>query len=544
MHRSARWALAASCAALLALLAACGGSSSPSSSNSGSGATGGSTGGSSGPSKNLSITAAVTVPATIDPDPVGATGANTPNIQFQGTLFSYMNVGTKQDVTLDDIRNDLAETATPSADGLTWSIKLRSGIKSSVGNPLTTADVKYTIDRAINNKANAYASLQRVNLDFSNPYTITDDLNFQIHLTAPSPLFKSIWGGQSLGILDQTLIQQSAGADDPWGLKWLNTHSASFGTYDVQSFTPSQTLVYVANPNYWQGLPDVTKATFTTFSDPTQKLQSVLSGTLDMAMSMATADKAQFTASSSAIDYGGYGAGAYYLLFDQTSPDMQNLDFRKAISAAIDRQALSTVAYHDQAKPITSCMPTAWGVPDTKVNKPTADVATAKKLMANVPTKTVSIGISSQAAEASDTERLMTSELAAAGITADFHEYSSATTMMADMASHKLDAWFTGHFPASPDAGFFWSAYFVSTSPQNTIAYKDPSFDANVAKIMSTTGDARTKLISDTCTQFDTDLPMTELFSIGTYTGLSKKLTNGQNYPDSAIRIYNLKAAS
>src|SRR5206468_5272188 len=56
------------------------------------------------------------------------------------------------------VQPDLAESLpTTSADGKTVTVKIRSGVKFQNGDPLTSADVKYTFDRIIDPKTSAVA---------------------------------------------------------------------------------------------------------------------------------------------------------------------------------------------------------------------------------------------------------------------------------------------------------------------------------------------------------------------------------------------------
>src|SRR5215510_8587138 len=49
-----------------------------------------------------------------------------------------------------ELEPDLAKEFTVSDDGLTYTFKLRDGLKFHNGRPVTSADVKYSLERAVN----------------------------------------------------------------------------------------------------------------------------------------------------------------------------------------------------------------------------------------------------------------------------------------------------------------------------------------------------------------------------------------------------------
>src|SRR3989442_14518693 len=55
------------------------------------------------------------------------------------------------------VQPDLAESAATSSDGKQVTIKLRKGVKFHNGDALTSADVKYTFDRILDQKTAAVA---------------------------------------------------------------------------------------------------------------------------------------------------------------------------------------------------------------------------------------------------------------------------------------------------------------------------------------------------------------------------------------------------
>jgi len=87
---------------------------------------------------------------TFDP----ALSTDSPSIQAIDNVFTGL-------VQLNDklvIVPQLAATYSESPDGLTWTFKLKPNLKFSDGTPLTSQDVVYSIDRALQPAVKSYTS--------------------------------------------------------------------------------------------------------------------------------------------------------------------------------------------------------------------------------------------------------------------------------------------------------------------------------------------------------------------------------------------------
>ncbi|MBN8872147.1 MAG: ABC transporter substrate-binding protein [Rhodospirillales bacterium] len=150
------------------------------------------------------------------------------------------------------IEGHLAESWKPSEDGLRWVFTLRSGVKSPFGNELTAADVEWGWQKSFAQKRTGAFIAGVANVTGVKALSPRE---VEFTLSAPSSIFLSCLTLYTPGIYDSTEMKKHVTAEDPWGLKWLETNSAGFGAYHVESVQPGQQAVFVANPNYFRGAP-------------------------------------------------------------------------------------------------------------------------------------------------------------------------------------------------------------------------------------------------------------------------------------------------
>ena len=133
--------------------------------------------------------------------------------------------------------------------------------KSQFGNPITSQDVKWSVDRMVNSKGVPIAKILMGigGWDTANPITVTDDKKFTINVAKPNAVSVSILSTFFMTIYDSVEAKKHATADDPYAYKWLGENTATFGPYQVRSVRPGQGgRALTANKNYFRGTPKVT----------------------------------------------------------------------------------------------------------------------------------------------------------------------------------------------------------------------------------------------------------------------------------------------
>jgi ABC-type transport system substrate-binding protein len=150
------------------------------------------------------------------------------------------------------IEGHLAESWKVEDGGRRVVFTLRQGVKSPYGNELTSADVEWGWKKSFEQKrTGAFIA----NVSNVTGVEVVSKYEVAFILSAPSSIFLSALTLYTPSIYDSTEARKHATAEDPWALKWMETNTAGFGAYHLESVRPGEQAVFVANPNYFRGAP-------------------------------------------------------------------------------------------------------------------------------------------------------------------------------------------------------------------------------------------------------------------------------------------------
>ncbi|MCA3664403.1 MAG: ABC transporter substrate-binding protein, partial [Methylobacterium sp.] len=138
------------------------------------------------------------------------------------------------------IVGQLAESWSASADGMTYTFKLKPNLKFHSGNPITSADVVYSFQRAVTlNKSPGFIITQfGINKDnvldvvkAVDPQTVTITVN-KPYATS---FFLNCMTSDVAGIVDSKLVQANV-KDNDFGNEWMKRNSAGSGAYILRGW--------------------------------------------------------------------------------------------------------------------------------------------------------------------------------------------------------------------------------------------------------------------------------------------------------------------
>jgi len=239
----------------------------------------------------------------------------------------------------------LATGYTVSADKKTYTFTLRSGVKFSTGQPMTSADVKFSIDQSrAAAKGWGYIDTAIKSVAAPTPSTVVVTLKYPwAPLLADLSLFSNGIVPANYGGKSETQFYNAPVGTGPF--KWDFWHKGS-------------ALKLVRNPNYWEkGKPYLNSVTWTDVpSDNTRELQ--LKGgqaQVDEFPAWSTVGSLKTTPGVTMNLFNSTRTD--YLAFNELRKPFQDVHVRRAISLAVDRAALVKAVLFGNGKPANSLFP-------------------------------------------------------------------------------------------------------------------------------------------------------------------------------------------
>jgi peptide/nickel transport system substrate-binding protein len=321
----------------------------------------------------------------------------------------------------------LATGYTVSANKKAYTFTLRKGVKFSNGKPMTSADVKFSIDQARKAAQGwAYIDTAIKSVTAPSPETVVVNLKFPW-----APLLAD------LSLFANDIIPNNyAGQTET---QFYN-HPIGTGPFKWDYWHKGVALKLVRNPYYWQpGKPYLNSVTWTDVaSDNTRQLQ--LKGGQAQVDEFPAWSTVASLKSAPGITMNLFNSTRTdYLAFNEDRKPFQDVHVRRAISLAINRAALVKAILFGNGKPANSFMPPQ--VPFYQAATPGLqyNLAQAKKEMAesSVPKGfTTTLLVDSGDSDQLTTATIMQSELKPLGIKVNIQQLDPNT---ANTNFQKLD---------------------------------------------------------------------------------------------------------
>lgn len=254
-----------------------------------------------------------------------------------------------------------AEKYEVSEDGLTWTFTMRDGLKWSDGTELNAKDFEYTFKRLANPDLAAPYAETVIGMvagyteaignpdDEGKPTTDPDSEKLQVKasddgktltvkLAYPCSFFDKLVAFGTMSPVQKATVEANG---DSWATK-PETYVCN-GPYIISEWTSSERIVCKKNPNYkggWDSSRIVTEQlTFLLLEDSAAAYAAYQNGTAQMIKDVPTEEIPSLKKAEDGGDfYIDTILGTYYLSINNTLDIFKDVNVRKALSLAIDRE--------------------------------------------------------------------------------------------------------------------------------------------------------------------------------------------------------------
>ncbi|MGP2412645.1 glutathione ABC transporter substrate-binding protein GsiB [Pantoea ananatis] len=432
--------------------------------------------------------------------------------------------------------NVLADSYQVSEDGLTYTIKLHSGVKFQDGTDFNAEAVKANLDRA----SNPDNHLKRYNLfKYIASTEAVDPVTVKITLKQPFSAFINILAHPAAAMISPAALKKYG--------KEIGFHPVGTGPFEFVTWNQTDFVKVKKWDGYWKkGYPKLDSITWRPVVDNNTRAAMLQTGEANFAFPVPY-EQAKLLEKNSKLDVVvSPSIMQRYISLNVTQKPFDNPKVREALEYAINRQALVKVAFAGYATPATGIVPPSIEYAQTYPPIP-YDPAKAKALLkeAGYPNGfETTLWSSHNHSTAQKVLQFVQQQLAQVGVKV------KVTAMDAGQRAAEVEGkgqkesgvrmFYTGWSASTGEADWALTPLFATTAwpPAifNTAFYSNPKVDKDLADALKTTDSKqKAELYKDAQDTIWNDYPWIPLVVEQLVSAHSKNLSGFYMMPDTSF---------
>lgn len=431
-----------------------------------------------------------------------------------------------------DVKPGLATEWKQSEDGLEWTFKLRSGVKFSDGTPMTSKDVKFSLDQASNVEYPwGFINAAIAEVLAPDPETVI------VRTKAPFAPLPSV-----MAIFSNSIVPENYGGKtiEEFGKAPIGT-----GPFKLAERTIGVGVRMERNPEYWQeGKPYLDSISINEVADGNTRANLLSGGQAHINEFPAYSSTRAMLEADGPVKLGVFPSSRVdFLAFNTRKPPFDDSHARRAIAGLIDKESLVKIILFGNGEPAGGAYmsPSSWSH-NSELNGQPFDVDLAKQELAKSKTPDgfdATISVESGDADQATLAQIVQAQATKIGINLTIQVLDPAA--LADARSKgNYDISFTYNTTdiSDPDQIIRFAGVLNGGSEVQYTFYDNKEV-AEKAELAARTMDQaeRKKLYDEIQVQWDKDQPMIPLYyspAIYSYT------SNVHNFHPYAVGNYNL----
>ncbi|HEU0163820.1 MAG TPA: ABC transporter substrate-binding protein, partial [Thermomicrobiales bacterium] len=241
-----------------------------------------------------------------------------------------------------DVEPWLAESYESSKDGLTWTFKLRQGVKFHDGTDLDADAVKFNYDRQFDTTNEYYKLGQWSNggyFDFIKSVTVSDASTVVFTLNSTFNKFDFRMAGFSIVSPAGVKKFRETFTENPVGT----------GPYKFDHWDKGQQVVLAPNDTYWGTAPTLDQLVFKAITEAGSRAAALLSGETQIAVEVTPEIMEQLASNDAFSVVTGPTGSLWFLAMNVKDPHFTDVRVRQAVNYAIDKETICSAVLNGTA---------------------------------------------------------------------------------------------------------------------------------------------------------------------------------------------------
>ncbi|SCW70610.1 peptide/nickel transport system substrate-binding protein [Rhizobium mongolense subsp. loessense] len=293
------------------------------------------------------------------------------------------------------VKGDLAESWSVSDDGLTYTFKLKPGLKFASGNPVTAEDVAWSFERAVKLDKSPAFILTQFGLTGDNvteKAKAADENTFVFKVDkayAPSFVLNCLTATVA-SVVDKKLVMDHIKPmtpsaeykyDNDFGNEWLKTGYAGSGAYKLREWRANEVVVLERNDNYYGDKPKLNRVIYRNMKESAAQRLALEAGDIDIARNLEPGDLDAVSKNADLAATSAPKSTIYYVSLNLKNENLKKPEVQQAFKYLVDYDAISSTLIKGIGEIHQTFLPKGQlGALDENPFK--LDVAKAKELLA------------------------------------------------------------------------------------------------------------------------------------------------------------------
>jgi peptide/nickel transport system substrate-binding protein len=227
-------------------------------------------------------------------------------------------------------------TSWERVDDLNWRLKLREGVKFHNGKEFDAEAAKFAFTMYLDKTSYIAQRVKKV-VD-NDSFKVVDKHTLEVKTLNPYPFFPTLM--TLLDVMDPDAFNKG--------------EIVGTGAYKFKEEVTDEQVTVERNDNYWGKKPFFKRVVFKIVPDQNTRMMALKTGDVDMALyppipSLKDLEK-EYTI------FKGF-RGLPFLMFNFERSYLKNVDFRKALCMAVDKEKIAKEIYQGTADPASSLIP-------------------------------------------------------------------------------------------------------------------------------------------------------------------------------------------